>query len=181
MTKSNSTRNRGTKTGVIRRIEATATTPAKQTGDLAQVSTGATGAEIPIIGLMEWQIKWKRKVVESTTTDGNGYAGNLASTASWSATAKFAYVDGDVSQAGIRAAITTLQSTSSKYNFFNSPSTGRDSWSGNGIMTGIDFATGVGKIFGMDITIEGDGPLNLISELAPTVGTGIQPALVAQD
>jgi hypothetical protein len=165
----------------IESIDATGVTPIKAVGDLAQVSTGATGAETDTIGLMEWSVKFKRTAVTSTTTDGNGWASKLASTAEWTATAKYAYIDGDTSQAAIRAAITTLQTTSQKYNFFNQPATGRDSWSGNAIMTGIDFTTGTGKIFGMDITLEGDGPLTLIPQLAPTAGTGNQPALIAED
>jgi hypothetical protein len=156
--------------GVLDRVAATGITPTKQTGDLAELSTGLTGAEVQVIGLMEWTIKWKRKTVESTTTDGAGYANKLGSTADWSATAKFAYVDGDASQGAIRAAITALQTSSQKYNFFNAPTTGRDSYSGNGVLTGIDLSTGVGKIFGMDLTIEGDGPLNILPQIAPATG-----------
>lgn len=177
-TKRNMSSNKG---GIVPRIEASGAPPIKQTGDLAQISVGLTGAEITTIGLMGWKIAWKRGVVKSTTTDGNGYAGKLASVAEWSATANFAYVDGDPSQIAIRNAIVVLQSTSAKYNFFNAPALGRDSWEGTGILTGINLDTGSEKLFGMDITIEGDGPLYLVPQLAATVGVAPQPALVAQN
>ena len=165
---------------LLDRMEATGVTPTKQVGDLAQVSTGVSGAEAVVVGLMEWSIKWKRKTVDSTTTDYAGYAGKLASTADWSATAKFAYIDGDVSQTAQRATINTLQTTSQRYNFFNSPSTGRDSYYGNAWLTGIDLSTGVGKIFGMDVTLEGDGPLYIAPQIAQGTGTGV-PAVIAEN
>jgi hypothetical protein len=49
------------------------------------------------------------------------------------------------------------------------------------VLTGIKFTSGTGKLFGVDVTLEGDGALNLVPQLAPLAGTGTQPAQVAQD
>jgi predicted secreted protein len=143
-----------------------APTATRLVGDLAQTSTGASGAEVQLVGLMEWSIPWKRKTVDSTTTDDQGYESALGSTASWTATAKYAYIDQDASQAAVRNAITTIQTTPLKWNFFAAPGTGRDSYTGTAIIDSMTVTAGVGKIVGFDISLKGTGPLSILPQLA---------------
>lgn len=146
-------------------VEAT-----KLTGDLAQVSVGLTGAQTQVIGLMEWSIDWKLKMVNSNTTDDQGHDSNLPSNDSWTATAKFAYIDGDTSQlANILAAIQTRQGAQT-FNFFPTVEASRASWQGKAYISSIKISGGVGKIFGTDITLTGTGVLAQPVQLAPTAG-----------
>src|SRR5690242_98341 len=93
-------------------------TATKLSGDLAQISVGLTGAQTQVIGLMEWTIDWKLKMINSNTTDDLGHDTNLPSNDSWTGTAKFAFVDGDPSQVtDILSAIQTRQGAKT-FNFF---------------------------------------------------------------
>lgn len=148
------------------------TTPAatRLVGDLAQTSIGASGSQSQILGLMEWEINRKVKNVDSTTTDDLGDETNLNSSRSWEATAKYAYIDGDTSQAtnilnAINSAATAVQ-----WNFFPVAATGRGAWSGKAWITGYKLSAGIGKLIGLDITLKGTGPLAFDTQLAP--GTG---------
>lgn len=142
-------------------------TATRLVGDLAQTSVGASGSESQILGLMEWTIDWKRKTVDSTTTDDQAHESALGSTDSWTAKAKYAYIDGDASQqtnllAALQAAATPL-----KWNFFSTVAVGRDSWTGTAIIDGATITSGVGKIVGLDISLKGSGPLTKVAQLSP--------------
>lgn len=145
-------------------------TATRLTGDLAQTSTGATGSETQVLGLMEWTIDRKVKTVDSTTTDDGGDETSLQSTRSWTAKAKYAYIDGDPSQA---AAIFAAMSTSAgavQWNFFHTPAQGRDAWTGKAYVDGCTITAGQGKIVALDISLKGTGPLTRSAQLAPTAG-----------
>lgn len=145
-----------------------APTATRLTGDLAQTSVGLTGAQTQTLGLQEWEINRKAKNVDSTTTDDLGDESNLNSSRSWDATAKFAYIDSDPTQA---AAIFNAMSSASaavQWNFFPDAVTGRGAWYGKAWVTGYKLTGGVGKIFAVDVTLKGTGPLTFGVQLAPT-------------
>jgi predicted secreted protein len=146
------------------------TTPAttRLTGDLAQTSVGITGSQLQTLGLTEWEINRKAKNVDSTTTDDAGDETNINSSRSWDATAKFAYIDSDTTQAtNILNSISSAQ-TAVQWNFFPDAVTGRGAWSGKAWVTGYKLTGGVGKLFAMDVTLKGTGPLTFGVQLAPT-------------
>lgn len=147
-----------------------AVTATRLVGDLAQTSVGATGSETQILGLMEWTIDWKRKTVDSTTTDDGAHDTALGSTDSWTAKAKYAYIDGDNSQSTNLLSALQAAATPLKWNFFSTVATGRDSWTGTAIIDGATITSGVGKIVGLDISLKGSGPLTRVAQLA-AVGT----------
>lgn len=145
------------------------TTPAatRLVGDLAQTSVGASGAETQILGLMEWSIDWKRKTVDSTTTDDAAHESSIGSTDSWTAKAKYAYIDQDATQSGNILAAAQNPASPLKWNFFSTVATGRDSWTGSAWIDGITITSGVGKIVGLDVSLKGTGPLTKVAQLAP--------------
>jgi predicted secreted protein len=140
------------------------------TGDLAQTSVGLTGAQVQVLGLTDWEINRKAKNIDSTTTDDLGDESNLNSTRSWDATAKYAYIDTDTSQAtNILNSISSAQAAV-QWNFFPDAVLGRGAWSGKAWVTGYKLSGGVGKLFALDITLKGTGPLIFGVQLAPTSG-----------
>lgn len=140
------------------------------TGDLAQTSTGITGTQTQVLGLMEWTIDRKLKTVDSTTTDDLGDETSLSSTRSWTASAKYAYIDTDTSQATqILNAISSAQ-TAVQWNFFPDAVTGRGAWSGKAFVDSYKLSGGVGKVFALDVTLKGTGPLTFGVQLAPASG-----------
>jgi len=148
----------------------TAPAATRLTGDLAQTSTGLTGSETQLIGLQEWTIDRKLKTVDSTTTDDAGNETSLASTVSWTASAKYAYIDADPSQAAqIFNGISSGQSAV-QWNFFPDAVLGRGAWSGKGYIDSYKITGGVGKMFAVDVTIKGTGPLAFGAQLVPAAG-----------
>jgi len=144
------------------------TTPATSplTGDLAQTSVG-TGTETQVIGLQEWTIDRKLKTLDATTTDSGGDEVSLPSTRSWTASAKYVYLDADPSQAAqILNAIANAQ-TAVQWNFFPDAVLGRGAWKGLAFVDSYKLAGGVGKVFGVDITLKGTGPLTFTTQIAP--------------
>lgn len=147
-----------------------AVTATRLVGDLAQTSIGATGSETQVLGLMEWTIDWKRKTVDSTTTDDAAHESNLGSTDSWTAKAKYAYIDGDTSQASNVLAALSTATAAAKWNFFGTVATGRDSWTGSAYIDGCTITAGVGKIIALDISLKGTGPLTKVAQVAAVGG-----------
>ena len=140
------------------------------TGDLAQTSVGVTGTQTQILGLVDWEITKKIKKVTCTTTDDAGSEYNLPSTMSWSATAKYAYLDQDPSQLNnILNAIVAGQ-TPLQWNFFPDAVTGRLAAHGTAFVDGFKLGGGVGKEFALDVTLTGAGPLVFGVQLAPASG-----------
>lgn len=139
-------------------------------GDLAQTSVGATGSETQVLGLMEWSIDRKSKAVDSTTTDDAGDETYLPSTRSWTATAKYAYLEGDTSQrTNILDAISSAQ-TAVQWNFFLDAAATDDAFTGKAFVDSYKVAGGVGKVFAVDITLRGTGPLTRTAQAAPASG-----------
>jgi hypothetical protein len=148
------------------------TTPAvtRLVGDLAQTSTGLTGAETQVLGLTEWSIDRKVKTVDSTTTDDGGDETALSSTRSWTAKAKYAYLDLDPSQAaqifnGMGSAQAAVP-----WNFFPTVALGRAAWRGNAFIDGYTLTSGTGKLVAVDISLKGTGPLVYTTQIAPAAG-----------
>ena len=136
-------------------------------GDLAQTSIGASGAETQILGLMEWTIDYKVKNVDATTTDDQGNEFWLPSTRSWSAKAKYAYIDGDTSQAAnILNALQSAQ-TLVEWNFFPTVALGRGCWKGLASIESCTITAGAGKVVALDISLKGAGALSFATQLAP--------------
>src|SRR5579871_1883211 len=145
-------------------------TPTRLTGDLAQTSVGLTGSQTQVIGLQEWTIDRKLKTVDATTTDDAGDEYSLPSTRSWTATAKYVYIDADTSQAtNILNAISSSQGAV-QWNFFPDAVLARGAWSGKAFVDSYKLAGGIGKAFAIDITLKGVGPLNFSAQLAPASG-----------
>jgi predicted secreted protein len=148
----------------------TAPAPTRLTGDLAQTSVGLTGSQTQVIGLQEWTIDRKFKTVDATTTDDGGDEYNLTSTRSWSASAKYLYIDGDTSQVtNILDAISVGQQPV-QWNFFPDAVLGRGAWYGKAWVESYKIAGGVGKPFAIDVTLKGAGALTFGAQLAPTSG-----------
>ena len=140
------------------------------TGDLAQTSVGVTGSQTQVIGLKEWTIDRKLKTLDSTTTDDLGDETNLASTRSWTASAMYVYIDGDTTQAtNLLNAISSAQ-TAVQWNFFPDAVQGRGAWYGKAFVESYKLSGGVGKVFALDITLKGTGPLTFGTQLAPVSG-----------
>ena len=149
-----------------------AATPKKIVGDLAQTSIVTATGEEQIIGLSEWTISWKRKTVESTTTDDALYEGALGSTKSWTVKSKFMFVDGDPSQVdGVLSAIDTTALDALTWNFFPTVEIGRAAFQGLAFIDGIDIGSGSGKIVGLDVSLKGTGPLKRLVQIAPVANT----------
>jgi predicted secreted protein len=148
----------------------TAPASSRLTGDLAQVSVGLTGSQTQVLGLKEWTIDRKMKTVDSTTTDDAGDETSLSSSRSWSASANFVYIDADTSQAAqILNAISSAQ-TAVQWNFFPDAVVGRGAWHGLAYVESYKLAGGVGKVFALDITLKGTGPLTFGAQIAPLSG-----------
>lgn len=147
-----------------------APTATRLTGDLAQTSIGVTGSQIQTLGLQEWEINRKVKNVDSTTTDDLGDETNFNSSRSWDATAKFAYIDSDPTQAAAIFNAISSASAAVQWNFFPDAVVGRGAWSGKAWVTGYKLTGGVGKIFAVDVTLKGNGPLTFGVQLTPTSG-----------
>ena len=148
----------------------TGPTVSRLTGDLAQTSVGLTGSQTQVLGLTDWEINRKLKTVDSTTTDDAGDETSLPSTRSWTATAKYAYLDADPSQLNqILNAISSTQ-TAVQWNFFPDAVTGRGAWHGLAFVDSYKMAGGVGKLFAVDITLKGTGVLTFGAQLAPASG-----------
>jgi hypothetical protein len=148
----------------------TAPAATRLTGDLAQTSVGLTGSQAQVLGLMEWSIDRKFKTVDATTTDDDGDEYNLTSTRSWSASAKYAYIDGDTSQlTNILEAISVGQQPA-QWNFFPDAVLGRGAWYGTAWVESFKIGGGVGKTFAIDVTLKGAGQLHFAPQLAPTSG-----------
>ena len=141
------------------------------TGDLAQASVGATGSEVQTLGLTDWEIDFKVKKVEATTTDDQGVETSLPSTRSWTATAKYAYLDQDTSQATEILNAIIANQTPLQWNFFPTVALGRGAWKGSAYLTGCKISAGVGKLVALDVTLQGVGTLAFTTQLAPG-GTG---------
>jgi hypothetical protein len=145
-------------------------TPTRLTGDLAQASVGTTGSEVQVLGLMEWTIDKKVKTVESTTTDDTGHETALPSTDSWDASAKFAFIDSDTTQGtNILSACNCAQSAL-QWNFFPTVLSGRAAYTGKAYVTGFKLSGGVGKLFALDVTLKGTGPLTATVQTTPQTG-----------
>jgi hypothetical protein len=148
------------------------TTPAatRLTGDLAQTSVGVSGTQTQVLGLMEWTIDKKVKTVDSTTTDDAGHETALVSTDNWTASAKYAFIDSDTTQAAnIFNACNSAQSAL-QWNFFPDAVLGRSAYTGKAYVESFKLAGGVGKIFALDVTLKGTGPLTIGTQLAPASG-----------
>jgi hypothetical protein len=160
-------------------IAGSAVTLSQQTTAAGAAGTPLTfTTETQVIGLAEWTLSWKRKTADATTTDDDTYESSLGSTASWSVKAKYMFIDGDTSQStNILATITTPQSPTT-WNFFPTIGTGRAAFSGAAYVDGIDIATGMGKVVGLDVSLKGTGKLNFLTQAAPipnpNTGTGQQ-------
>jgi hypothetical protein len=148
----------------------TAPAATRLTGDLAQTSVGVTGTQSQVLGLMEWNIDRKMKALGSTTTDDAGEESFLPSSRSWTATAKYAYIDNDTSQATNILNSMSNASAAVQWNFFPDAVLGRGAWSGKAFVTGYKVAGGVGKVFALDVTLQGSGPLAFSYQLAPAAG-----------
>jgi hypothetical protein len=150
-------------------------TPTRLAGDLAQTSIGLTGAQTQVLGLMEWTIDWKVKNVDATTTDDNGNEFWLPSTRSWTAKAKYAYIDGDTSQAA--QILNRLQTSQAllTWNFFPTVALGRGCWVGLASIESCTITAGSGKVVAIDISLKGAGACNFQTQLAPG-GTGTTQA-----
>lgn len=142
-------------------------TPTRLVGDLAQTSVGATASQTQVIGLMEWSIDWKRKKVEATTTDDTQIT-NLPSLPEWSAKAKYAYIDGDISQENNIFASLVATQAPVEWNFFPTVGVGRDSWKGLAFIESATVTAGIGKVVAIDISLACAGPLTRVAQLAPT-------------
>lgn len=143
-------------------------TPSRLVGDLAQTSIGLTGAQTQVLGLMEWTIDWKVKNVDATTTDDQGNEFWLPSTRSWTAKAKYAYIDGDTSQTAQIINQMITEQTLKTWNFFPTVAVGRGCWVGQASIESCTLTAGAGKVVAMDISLKGAGPCTFQAQLAPT-------------
>lgn len=165
---------------VLESIHATAPSPKKPLGDLAQTSVGlAGGTQTQVLGLAEWTIDWKRKTVEATTTDDAQYESSLPSTKSWTGKAKYMFIDQEDSQEDvILAAIDSVMEDPANWNFFPTVAEGRNAFTGKAIIDGITLTSGMGKVVGLDVSLKGTGPLGRVAQIAPIVNadtvTGLQ-------
>lgn len=124
--------------------------------------------EEQVISLGEWTIDVKRKTVDATDTDSGAWEEALGSTKSWSGKSKYLFVDGDESQADqIFSMIDDLEADAATWNFFPTVASGRAVWQGEAIIDGITLAGGVGKLFGLDVSLKGTGPLRRLTQSTP--------------
>jgi len=148
----------------------TAPAQTRITGDLAQTSVGATGAQTQVVGLMEWTIDRKMKTVDSTTTDDAGDETSLSSSRSWTASAKYAYIDQNTEQGTAILNAMSTPGAAVQWNFFPDAVLGRGAWYGLAYVDSYKLSGGVGKIFALDVTLKGTGPLTFGTQLAPNAG-----------
>ncbi len=155
---------------VLESLQATGVTPKKLLGDLAQTSVTTGSGQVQVIGLANWTIDWKRKTADSTTTDDAEYAGNTGSTKSWTVKAEYMFIDGDPSQnTYIVEALSNTDDGVQTWNFFPTVELGRTAFQGKAIIDGITWASGIGKVLGMNISLTGTGPLLVLAQTAPVV------------
>lgn len=148
-------------------------TPTRLVGDLAQTTIGGTaGSETQILGLMEWTIDWKVKNVDATSTDDGGNEYWLPSTRSWTAKAKYAYIDGDTSQLDNILNQMIAEQALVTWNFFPTVATGRGAWQGQASIESCTLTSGIGKVVAIDISLKGAGPCTFKTQLAPVSGEG---------
>lgn len=150
----------------------------------ASATASAVALTIPetqVIGLSEWTIDWKRKTVDTTTTDDSTYESSLPSTASWTAKAKYMFISTDPSQRANILATLQAPQTPVVWNFFPTIGVGLEAWQGQAYVDSISFGAGNGKVVGLDISLKGTGPLTQVVQLAPVAVTNTVTALQAED
>jgi hypothetical protein len=158
------------------------TLSANATATASAVTFTVSTTEQQVIGLMDWNISFKLKTADATTTDDAEWESSLPSSGSWSVKAKYVYLMGDPSQmAQIRATLAATTRVPQRWNFFANPLTGDDSFSGLAYIDGIDWTAGVGKIVGQDVSLKGTGPLAIIAQTAPVANPATLTDLQAED
>jgi hypothetical protein len=163
-------------------IAGVVTLSAAATVTAAGVALTVSTAEVQVIGLMDWNISFKLKTADATTTDDAEWESSLPSSGSWSVKAKYVYLMGDPSQiAQIRATLASTTRVPQRWNFFAAPNTGDDSFTGMAYIDGIDWTAGVGKIVGQDVSLKGTGPLAVVAQLAPVPNAATITNLQAED
>lgn len=168
-------------TTILSIVSGTVTLSANATATASTVTLTAN-AEQQVIGLVEWSIDFKLKTADATTTDDSAWESSLPSSKSWTAKAKYIYLEGDPSQiAQIRAALSQTPSVPLMWNFFPDPVTGDDGFKGMAYIDGITWSAGVGKIVGQDVSLKGTGPLTAITQLAPIANAATITDLQAED
>jgi len=161
--------------------DGTPVTPKKLLGDLAQTSVTTSSGQVQVVGLANWTIDWKRKTADSTTTDDAEYAGNTGSTKSWSVKADYMFIDGDTSQnAHIMDALDNTDDGVRTWNFFPTVEQGRTAFQGGAIIDGITWASGIGKVLGMNVSLTGTGKLLVLAQAAPVVNANTVTGQSAQ-
>lgn len=159
----------------------TLTLSAAATASASGVSL-TVAAEVQVIGLSEWTIDFKLKTADGTTTDDSAWESSLPSTKSWTAKAKYIYLEGDPSQISqIRATLAQTPSVPMKWNFFPDPVNGDDGFSGMAYIDGITWTAGMGKIVGQDVSLKGTGPLATVTQNAPIANPATITDLQAED
>ena len=138
----------------------------KITGDLAQTTIATTvggvpGTQAKVASLGEWDITEKSKMVDATDTDSGGAETTLPSTYSWTATAKYMYLDGDPQQqTAIMDALkgqNTPGAIAPTWVFYPTKASGRDQYTGQAWLESKKTNSGVGKLVALDITLRGIG------------------------
>jgi hypothetical protein len=163
-------------------IAGVVTLSAAATATAAGVTMTVTSTEVQVIGLMDWNISFKLKTADATTTDDAEWESSLPSSGSWSVKAKYVYLMGDPSQiAQIRATLAATTRVPQRWNFFAAPNTGDDSFTGMAYIDGIDWTAGVGKIVGQDVSLKGTGPLAVVAQIAPIPNAATITNLQAED
>jgi hypothetical protein len=158
------------------------TLSANATASASGVALTFTG-ETQVLGLQDWSISWKRKTVDSTTTDDGDYEDSLESTKSWTVKAKYAYLMGDASQqAYTRAVLARGASGTMVWNFFPTDQIGDDALTGTCIMDGLEITgAGTGKLISQDVSLKGKGALVVTPQLAPVATTTTLAGFQAED
>jgi hypothetical protein len=163
-------------------VAGVVTLSAAATATAIGVTLTVSTTEQQVIGLMDWNIAYKLKTADATTTDDAEWESSLPSSASWTVKAKYVYLMGDPSQiAQIRSSLAATPRVPQRWNFFANPNTGDDSFSGMAYIDGIDWTAGVGKIVGQDVSLKGTGPLSIIAQTAPVPNAATLTDLQAED
>jgi len=169
-------------TTILSIVAGVLTLSANATATASGITFTVSTTEQQVIGLMDWSISFKLKTADATTTDDAEWESSLPSSGSWSVKAKYVYLMGDPSQiAQIRATLAASTRIPARWNFFASPNTGDDSFSGMAYIDGIDWTAGVGKIVGQDVSLKGTGPLAIIAQTAPVAQPATITAFQAED
>ena len=137
----------------------------KKHGYLAQIGVVPQAGGSAILCATMKEVDWEVKSAKLDSTDRNtastGWESSINGLNSWTATAKFDYFEGDAELTELRLAIFNKTPVSVALYHEINPGSGEPVYTGQAIVTSAKFGGKTSDLQGMDVQLDGNGPLVL--------------------